>query len=151
MKKTNYLHITLITFCFITLQACGPSIPRTELSDLPPLIEIVSLNLSEQQLKLRVSHRNKITRKDNQLSCQLALKDFIPIKFNRVTLPDMTTYAKETIDIKLDQTNLPKVDKQQKGLPYVLDCYIFSENFRDEQIIKKASLFKVPGISGEYR
>ena len=77
--KHNISLIILLTVTFI-LSSCGSSVPRNELQNLPALIEIMSIDLADGDLKLRVSHRNNLTRNNNQLNCQLALKDFTPIK-----------------------------------------------------------------------
>jgi len=133
------------------MSSCGTSVPRNELQNLPVLIEIMGINLSNGELKVRISHRNNLTRKNNQLSCQLALKDLTPIKFNQIPLPDLTNYAVETVDIKLPPLDLPAANKRSKELPYVLDCHLFSENFRQEHVIKKSTLFRVPGSVADYR
>lgn len=147
--KLKFIAFSLIlTFM---LSSCGPTIPRSELHDLSPLMEVVNLNLNDKQLKLRITHRNKRVREANQLSCQLAIKDNAPVRFKRIQLPDLTHYAKETISIQLEPNSLIKINKNIKELPYVLDCFLYSENFRDEQIIKKANLYKVPGTISEYR
>ncbi len=150
------LIINLKTSIFIILMAlmisgCGPSIPRNELHDLPPLMEIVALNVSEMELKLRITHRNKRVRESNQLSCQLALKDFKPIQFDQIPLPNLTHYAKETLTVDINQNSEINFDSKLKELPYVLDCFLHSENFRNEQIVKKSILYQVPGSNYEYR
>lgn len=151
MKNNNSL-ITAITLTLILLLVgCASSVPRTELQDLRPLVEIVAFDISQQNLKLRVTHRNKTTRENNQLNCQLAIKDLSAIQFDQVTLPDLTNYAKETIDIKWVKPVNFVLSNHPSELPYVLDCYLYAENFRDERVIKKGSLYKVPGTSGEYR
>lgn len=151
MLKINLKRLLLPLLIILLASGCGPTIPKSELHDLPPLMEIVSLNLNEKQLKLRLTHRNKRIRQNNQLSCQLALKDFTPVRFNQVQLPDLTHYAKETITINIDQKGQLNIKAEPKELAYVLDCYLYSENFRDEQIIKKSTLYKVPGTNDEYR
>ena len=149
-NKLNIQLIIIITTCLV-LSSCGSSVPRNELQNLPSLIEIMGIDLADGELKIRISHRNRLTRKNNQLSCQLALKDYTPIKFNQIQLPDLTNYAVETIDIKLSTIDLPVVDSEHKQMPYVLDCYLFSETFREEHLIKKSTLFRVPGSTAEYR
>lgn len=135
----------------LLLTAGCSSVPRSELQNLPSLIEIVAFQVSEAQLKLRLSHRNKTTRKSNQLSCQLAIKDQPAFAFNAIPVPDMTNYAVETIDIDLHDQTMPVIAKGAAELPYVLDCFLFSENFRTEQILKRATLYLVPGSDHEYR
>ena len=149
----NKLSIQLITLFTISIlvSSCSSSVPRNELQNLPSLIEIMGINLSDGDLKVRISHRNNLTRINNKLSCQLALKDFTPIKFNELPLPDLTNYAVETMDIKLSTADLPPVNKSSSEMPYVLDCYLFSENFREEHLIKKSTFFRVPGTEAEYR
>lgn len=150
---TNKNSIRLLALCITSflLSSCTSSVPRSELQNLPSLIEIKGVNLIDGDLKIRVSHRNNLTRKNNQLSCQLALKDFMPFKFNKIPLPDLTNYAVETIDIKLPAVDLPPVNKMTKDMPYVLDCFLFSQNFREEHLIKKSTLFRVPGSQADYR
>jgi len=129
---------------------CTP-VPRTELQDLPSLVEIVAFNVPQAQLKLRLSHRNKDTRENNQLSCQMAIKDQPAFDFSAIPVPDMTTYAVETIDIDLSGQTMPSGIDGADQLPYVLDCFLFSANFRTEQIVKRGSLFLIPGSENEYR
>lgn len=146
--KTKHLLIYSLAF---TLVACGSSVPRKDLQNLPSLIEIVALDFEHNKLKLRISHRNKTARVDNQLSCQLAIKDFKPVKVSAINLPDLTNYATETIttDIALDALALDTA--KHKELPYVLDCFLFSSNFRKEHIIKKAITYQTPGEPAVYR
>lgn len=151
MQTTKLIQISTALILTSLLSGCGPSIPRTELHDLPPLIEIVALDFNSKQLKARITHRNKNTRENNQLSCQLALKDFEAIRFDSITVPNLTTYAKETVNIDLSDSQFPQLNQLSKELPYVLDCFLFSENFRKEQVIKKATLFQVPGSEYEFR
>lgn len=148
--KPPYLILILLTLT-VVLSNCGSSVPRNELQNLPALIDIISLNLTDGNLKARVSHRNNLTRKNNQFNCQIALKDFNTIKFKDIKLPDLTNYAVETVDIKLPSTELPAIKSSTDELSYVLDCYLFSDNFREEHIIKKATLYKVPGSLAEFR
>ncbi len=147
--KTN-TNTALLILLSLALSNCTP-VPKTELHNLPSLIEIVMLDLSSEQLKVRLSHRNRLTRENNQLSCQLAIKERQAIEFNGIPIPDLTTYAVETIDISLINKNLPKAGEKYKQLPYVLDCFLFSENFRKEHVIKKSILYPVPGTKHEYR
>jgi hypothetical protein len=151
MKNKIINQIIIITILSLLLSSCGSSIPRNELQNLPSLIEIMAINMDSGELRVRVSHRNNLTKKNNQISCQLALKDLSPIKFNEISLPDLTNYATETVSIMLPQSDLPTVTTRNKEMPYVLDCYLFSENFREEHLIKKSTLFKVPGTNAEYR
>ena len=150
MIKKNNIQLPLLLLITFVLSSCT-SVPRNELRNLPSLIEIKSINFTNGLLQLRISHRNSLTRENNQLSCQLTLKNFPPIKFNRISLPDLTNYAIETIDINLTPDKLPSIDQAQKSISYVLDCYMFSENFQEEHIIKKSILFQVPGIKAEFR
>ncbi|WP_223789689.1 hypothetical protein [Marinicella meishanensis] len=140
----------ILTALVLSTAGCN-SVPRTELQNLPSLIEIVSFQVPEAQLKLRLSHRNKSTRENNQLSCQLAIKDQPAFAFNAIPVPDMTTYAVETLDIDLRDQTMPAIVPGSAELPYVLDCFLFSENFRTEQIVKRAILYLVPGSNDEYR
>ena len=149
-NKLNIQLIILFTFSLI-LSSCGSSVPRNELQNLPALIEIMGINLANGDLRVRISHRNNLTRENNQLSCQLALKDFTAIKFSKIPLPDLTNYAVETIDIKLSPADFPAASLGHKEMSYVLDCYLFSANFREEHLIKKSTLFRVPGSQAEYR
>lgn len=142
--------IPLLLLAIVLMASCS-SAPRTELHNLPSMVEIVSLNLSETHIKIRVSHRNRHTRKNNQLSCQLAIKDHEVIEFNAIPIPDLTTYAVETVNINLSSNELPDSLSDDDELPYALDCFLFSENFRKEHVIKTATLFSVPGTTGEYR
>lgn len=151
MKNKIYLQLSSLTVATFVILGCTSSVPHSELQDLPSLIEIKNINLNNGQLELRVSHRNKETRMNNQLSCQLALKDFPPIKFNEIPLPDLTNYAVETVGINLSSENLPKTKTVNKTLPYVLDCYLFSSNFREERSIKRSTLYPVPGNQAVYR
>ncbi|MCX7552976.1 hypothetical protein OS175_03720 [Marinicella sp. S1101] len=151
MKKNNPFIAAVFLTLVLFLAACGSRVPRSELQDLRPLVEIVAFDISLQNLKLRISHRNKTTRENNQLNCQLAIKDLSAIQFEQVALPDLTNYAKETIDINWEKPANFALSNQPSELPYVLDCYLYAENFRDERVIKKGSLYKVPGTSGEYR
>ncbi len=151
MKIKHNIQIIILFTIILILVSCGSSVPRNELQNLPALIEIMGVDLADGKLKLRVSHRNNLTRKNNQISCQLALKDFTPIKFNNIALPDLTNYAVETLDVNLSPTDLPAVNQSHKEMPYVLDCYLFSDNFREEHLIKKSTLFRVPGSKADYR
>ncbi len=146
--KIKTITVTLLT---LSLLSCTGSVPRRDLQNLPSLVEIVAVNFNQQDLKIRVSHRNKTARVGNQLSCQLAIKDSKPLQFNEIPVPDLTTYAVETLDIKLPTGQQAFLRENNKELPYVLDCFLFSENFRKEHLIKKASLFLVPGTENTYR
>ncbi|MFC3194560.1 hypothetical protein ACFODZ_09960 [Marinicella sediminis] len=147
MKKI----LTLIITTSLVLAACGQRAPRKDLSNLPSLIQIISLDFRQNEVRLRVSHRNRATRMDNQLSCQLAIKDQQAIQINSMTLPDLTTYATETITTQLPLSSLNMDHDDGNELPYVLDCFLFSSNFRKEQVITRASLYPVPGNNGTYR
>lgn len=151
MKNKN--HLQLLTLPIITsfMIGCTSSVPHNEFQNLPSVIEIKHINLNNGQLELRVSHRNKETRVNNQISCQLAFKDFPPLTFDEVAIPDLTNYAIETVDINLPPKSLPKINKEIKALPYVLDCYLFSSNFREEHSINKSTLYPVPGNHAVYR
>lgn len=149
---TFNLRTTLVTtLLIITLNSCSTSISRNELQNLPSLIDITGIDLTDGQLKIRVSHRNNKTRLNSKLSCQLALKDHKPIKFKQLPLPDLTNYAVETIDYTFPEDEIPSMAQSNSKLPYVLDCYLFSDNFREEHLIKKATLYKVPGSQGKFR
>ncbi|MGJ8663446.1 MAG: hypothetical protein ACSHWU_07340 [Marinicella sp.] len=143
--------IKFIIISSLTLTMGCTSVPKTELQNLPSLIEIIVLDLSQPALNIRVSHRNKTPRLSNKLNCQLAIKDQSPIKFNGISVPDLSTFATETLRVNITQNELPVIPEKQKELPYVLDCYLESENFRTEHIIKKATLFRVPGRLNEFR
>ncbi len=148
MNKNLKIALTmLLTF---SLVGCT-SVPKTELQNLPSMVEIVMLNLADAQLKVRVSHRNRTTRENNQLSCKLAIKDHPSVEFNAIPIPDLTTYAVETVEISLADQTLPAADNNHGDLPYVLDCFLFSENFRNEHLVKKATLYPVPGTKAEFR
>ena len=147
--KTNCKFLLLTSI--IILSSCTSSAPRNELQNLPTLVEIIGINLSDGKTKVRVSHRNNVTRENSQLSCQLTLKDFKPIQFNKISLPDMTNFAVETTTITLPKDKLPALSKNNNQMPYALDCQLFSDNFRDEHLIKKAILYPVPGTHGEFR
>ncbi len=149
-KRHTYLSITLISGLII-LANCSSSVTRKDIQNLPPLVEIVVLDVAQNTLKLRVSHRHQISRKDNKLSCQLAIQDLAPLKIQQTPLPDLTTFATETTDISINTTALSESGKLNKELPYVLDCFLFSENFRKEQVLKKGVLYKVPGSLAAYR
>lgn len=151
MNTENKLKTFALTLLALSLVSCAGSVPRRDLQNLPSLIEIVAVNFSQQALKIRVSHRNKTARTGNQLSCQLAIKDSTAIQFNEIPVPDLTTYAVETLDINLPSSQHDFLNEQSRELPYVLDCFLFSENFRKEHLIKKATLFLVPGTENTYR
>lgn len=151
MKIKHNLLLFSLCVSSLILTGCGTSVPRNELQNLPALIEIMAINLVDGKLKVRVSHRNNMTRENNQLSCQLALKDYKPIEFNQIPLPNLTNYAIETVNIRLPLSDLPKSITNVKELPYVLDCYLFSDNFKEERLIKKSTLFQVPGSLADYR
>ncbi|MCB1583399.1 MAG: hypothetical protein R3E90_14020 [Marinicella sp.] len=149
--KIKYSIIFTIVICLTLLAACGSSVPRKELQNLPSLIEIIALDFNQNKLKLRVSHRNSTAREGNQLSCQLALKDFSPLKVTAINLPDLTNYATETITSEISLNQLTLDPQTHSNLPYVLDCFLFSSNFRKEHIIKKAVVYQTPGAPGIYR
>lgn len=146
--KTKYLAALALV---LSLSGCGSSVPRKDLQNLPSLIEIISLDFNDNKLKLRISHRNKTAREGNQLSCQLALKDFKALKMNAINLPDLTNYATETVTINIPLHELSLSPAAHRELPYVLDCFLFSTNFRKEQVIKKAVVYQTPGAPGIYR
>jgi len=150
MIHKNKIQLLSILITVFILNSCT-SVPRSELQNLPSLIEIKSINFEDGLMQVRISHRNNSTKKNNLLSCQLAFKNFAPIAFNQIPLPDLTNYAVEIIDIKLSSIDLPAVDQVGKEMSYVLDCFVFSENYREEHIIKKSILFLVPGSEAEYR
>ena len=133
---------TLSLFVVFTglITGCAGSIPRNELQNLPSLIEVVLLDVADAQLKVRLTHRNNTPREDIKLSCQLALKDFQAIEFKPIDVPNMTTAL----------TAMPTLDKEA-NIPYVLDCYLFSSNFKREHLIKRSTLFKVPGTTNQFR
>jgi hypothetical protein len=133
------------------LTACGSPVPRKDMQNLPSLIEIVALNLKENSIKLRVSHRNRATRENNQLSCQLAIKDFEPIQLTAIVLPDLTNYATETIETNIAIQQFGQSLQSHQELAYVLDCFLFSSNFRKEHIIKKSFVYQTPGERHLYR
>jgi hypothetical protein len=145
---TKYLFV-LISVLLIT--ACGSPVPRKDLQNLPTLVQIIQLDLAQNEARVRISHRNRTTREDNQLSCQLAIKDQPAIQANAIDLPDLTSYATETIVLPLPLTQLQLTADDQSEMPYVLDCFLFSSNFRKEQIITRTSLFRVPGSTQKYR
>jgi len=147
-SKTRYL--ILLSSCLL-ITACGNPVPRKDLQNLPTLIQIIQLDLAENEARVRISHRNRTTREGNQLSCQLAIKDQPAIQANAINLPDLTTFATETVVLPLPLTQLQLDADDQSELPYVLDCFLFSSNFRKEQIITRASLFPVPGTTQQYR
>ncbi len=150
--KTNTLSNSFICiFSCLALLSCGPGVPRKDLQNLPSLIEIIAINFDQNELKIRVSHRHKTTREGNQLSCQLAIKDYSPITFNEIPVPNLTTYAVETLDISLASDNQDFATEKNHELPYVLDCFLFSDNFRKEHLINKATLYRVPGTINTYR
>ncbi|TDR23199.1 hypothetical protein [Marinicella litoralis] len=139
------------TFLLLLLTACGTPNTRKDLQNLPSLIEIVALDLNQQTIKLRISHRNQSPRLDNQLSCQLAVKDFAPITLQALKIPDLTTFATETVQSTFKSTQLNASLKQYKALPYVLDCFLFSSTFMKEHIISKATIYRIPGEQNSYR
>ena len=143
---------TLSLFVVFTglITGCAGSIPRNELQNLPSLIEVVLLDVADAQLKVRLTHRNNTPREDIKLSCQLALKDFQAIEFKPIDVPNMTSYATETLDLTTALTAMPPLDKEA-NIPYVLDCYLFSSNFKREHLIKRSTLFKVPGTTNQFR
>jgi hypothetical protein len=146
-------HKTLLS-CFlliILLSGCGNPAPRQELQNLPSLIQVIRLDFSDNLVRLRVSHRNRTPREGNQLSCQLAIRDQPAIQANAVNLPDLTTYATETITLPMNLTQLDIDHDRVTELPYVLDCHLFSSNFRKEHVITRASLYPVPGSKNSYR
>jgi len=151
MKNKLSIQLIALFTVIILVSSCGSSVPRNELQNLPSLIEIMGINLTAGDLKIRVSHRNNLTRINNKLNCQLALKDFTPIKISELPLPDLTNYAVETVDIKLSPADLSPANQSSDEIPYVLDCYLFSENFSEEHLIKKSTFFRVPGTEADYR
>jgi len=149
---TNQKYITplcLFTLLFV-LSSCGSRLPRKDLQNLPTLIEIISLNLKTKSIKLRVSHRNRDTRENNQLSCQLTIEGLHNIEITNVAIPDLGAYAIETIEATITSESL-NINTLQKSLPYVLDCYLTSDNFKNEQVIKKAIIYQIPGQTASYR
>lgn len=153
MKSNHNPRNSVITLIFITamLSACGAPNFRTDLQNLPSLVEIVALDFKNNSIKLRVSHRNKTTREGNQLSCQLAIKDYAPISINALNLPNLTNYATETVESQIPLEQLKVALDQHSELPYVLDCFLFSTNFRKEQVIKKSIIYATPGEPWVYR
>ncbi len=136
---------------FLILLACGSPNTRKDLQNLPSLIEIVELNLNQNSIKLRVSHRNNLPREQNQLSCQLAIKDQQVIKLPSLNVPDLTTFATETIQATVDFSPLNIGSEPINSLPFVLDCYLSSETFRKEHIITESTIYLVPGKENRYR
>lgn len=150
MKNFITQSIFIILFC-IAITACGAPNPRKDLQNLPSLIEIVALDFNQQVIKLRVSHRNRSAREDNLLSCQLAIKDMSPIKLPTINLPDLTTFATETVQSNFTAGPMNLNLKQNQTLPYVLDCYLTSSTFSREHIISKATIYRIPGEENSYR
>ncbi len=150
MKIFAHKSFVIIFTCLI-LNACGAPNPRKDLQNLPSLIEIVALDFEQQSIKLRISHRNRSPRKENQLRCQLAIKDLPSIKLQSITVPDLTTFATETVQSKFAVQPLNLNLKQNQALPYVLDCFLFSSTFSKEHIISKATIYRIPGDKNRYR
>ena len=150
MKRHNLTRhcFLLLTLTFLT--ACAPSIPRSELQNLPPLVEIISLDLQDKKITLRVSNRNTTTRKNNVLSCDINIVKLNPIKIESITIPDLTNYAKETINIDLS-SSIGSEHQLSPSMNYELDCQVSSEKFQNVQILKQGKLFKIPGTIAEYR
>ena len=146
--KTTLISVIL---AMLILTACSSRVPRKDLQNLPSLIEIKALDFAQNTISLRVSHRNRATREDNQLSCQLSIKDHQTVQFSGLNLPDLTTYAVETVTADLQLQSLEINTKQSNELSYALDCFLFSSNFRTEQIINKAIVYRVPGEPDTYR
>ena len=122
MKTTTH---TLMLSTLLLLSACGNPVPRKDLQNLPTLIQIIQLDLAQNEVRVRISHRNRTTREDNQLSCQLAIKDQPAIQVNAVNVPDLTTFATETIALPLPVSQLQLDQDEASELPYVLDCFLF--------------------------
>lgn len=150
MKYLTNKFLQLFLFTSL-LTACGSSVPRKDMQNLPSLLEVVALDFENNSIKLRISHRNSTTREDNQLSCQLAIKDFKPIKINALNLPDLTNYATETLEFKITLQQLGLSTEKYEELPYVLDCFLFSTNFKKEHIIQKSVVYQTPGAPHLYR
>ena len=151
MNLIHHTRIICIVSCLLLMAGCGNPVPRKDLQNLPTLIQIIQLDLQQNEARIRLSHRNRIPRKDNQLSCQLAIKDQPAIQANAISLPDLTTFATETITLPLPLSELQLEPGDQAELPYVLDCFLFSSNFRKEQVITRATLYPVPGTQLQYR
>lgn len=143
--------LVLICMPCLLLTACGAPTPRKDLQNLPSLIEIIALDFTQQTIKLRVSHRNRLPKEGNQLSCQLAIKDLAAIKLQPVSLPDLTTFATETVQTHF-ASELPNLNlEHDNALPYVLDCFLFSTTFSKEHIISKSTVYRIPGEENSYR
>jgi hypothetical protein len=149
--KLNINTAYLLLLGFSMLSACGSSIPRKDLQNLPTLVEIMALDFNTNTVKLRVSHRNRTTREQNQLSCQLAINNQAAVQLTNVSIPDLTTYAVETVEIPIDLSQTLITNEQPKELPYVLDCFLTSINFRKEQIVSKATVYQIPGETHIFR
>ena len=141
---------SLVVVLSFLITACSGSVPRNELQNLPSLVEVVLLDVADARLKVRLTHRNNTPREDIKLSCQLALKDFNAIEFKPIDVPNMTSYATETLDLITDMAAIPAV-YNAANIPYVLDCFLFSSNFKREHLIKRSTLFKVPGTNNQFR
>jgi len=140
-----------ISISCLLLSSCGTPIPRNDLQNLPSLIEIIELNIKQQTINLRISHRNRSPKTENHLSCELSIQDQPSIKLTSIPIPDLTTYATETVQLKFE-SEPPAVNfGLHNALPYELDCLLSSNTFGKEHIVSKATIYPIPGKENSYR
>lgn len=150
MRK-NLQNIISLTIISSALLACGNGAPRKPVNELASHIELVSVDFGHGAWKLRLTHRQKEDRLNNQLACSLSTEKDNTLAFDRIEIPDLSYQLTETIDIPAMPVDMPLPANMPEKMTYQLDCELFSENFTTERIIKKSTMHKIPGAKASYR
>ena len=150
MKKI-ITQASLITFVFTTLTACSGGVPRKPVNELPSNIEIVTVNFQTGAWKLRLTHRQKEKRVNNQIACGLYTDHKHSLAFDRINVPDLSYLFTETIDIPAMPVDLEMPKGLTDKMNYQLECDLTSENYYTESIRKSGTLHRVPGEQALYR
>lgn len=150
MNRQFYLYGFSLGLMMIS--GCSTS-PRIQHNNLPTQVDIVSLDLSNMQWKLRLKHRHQDTRKGSRIACQMSF-DSRHLSFLPQKLPDLTINAIEIItvqNIEIDAEPSDVLRKERTSVEYRLSCQLSSDNFSTETINKNSVLYPVPGQQNLYR